>query len=64
MNNKTLDKVVNQLNLAWQSVENGIIEAYDEGYTPVVWKLKQIQLAIESLETEIQEKEYEDEDHE
>lgn len=61
MNNKTLEQVVHQLNLSWAALEDGINAAYDDGYSAVVWKLKQLQLQIENLETEIQDKEYEDE---
>ena len=62
MNNKTLEQVVHQLNLSWAAIEDGINAAYDDGYSAVVWKMKQIQLAIEGLETEIQEKEYDDDE--
>lgn len=59
--NNTTDKIVHQLNLAWTAIEDGIIDAYDDGYSGLVWQLKQIQLEIESLQTNIEEKEYGDE---
>lgn len=62
MTNETLEKVVLQLSLAWSHVDNATNYAYDDGYSSVVWKLKQVALAIENLETEIQDKEYDDEE--
>ena len=61
MTEQTMDIVIRQINDAWQDLEHAINTTYDEGYTAVVWKLKQIQLSIESLEHEINEKHYDDE---
>ena len=60
--NATMKKVVEHLDMGWMMIENGINEAYEEGYSSVVWKLKQIQLQIENLEGEIHDKIYEDQD--
>ena len=58
--NTTMDTVIAMLNDAWQDLEHACNTTYDEGYSAVTWKLKQIQLSIESLEHELQEKEYGD----
>ena len=58
--NDTMDIVIRQLNDAWQDLEHAIGTTYDEGYSALVWKLKQIQIQIENLEVEIQQKEYDD----
>ena len=60
--NETIIKVKSHLDIAWLELENSIVAAYDDGYSGLVWRLKQIQLQIDNLEVEIDEKEYGDEE--
>lgn len=60
--NETIVKVKSHLDIAWLELENSIVAAYDDGYSGLVWRLKQIQLQIDNLEVEIDEKEYGDEE--
>lgn len=60
--NVRMIEVRDNMNQAWASLENAIIVAYDDGYSGLVWQLKQIQLQIENLEVAIEEKEYGDDD--
>lgn len=62
--NETIVKVKSHLDIAWLELENSIVAAYDDGYSGLVWRLKQIQLQIDNLEVEIDEKEYGDDDEE
>ena len=60
--NETIVKVKSHMDIAWMEIENSIIAAYDDGYSGLVWQLKQIQLQLDNLECAINEKEYEDEE--
>ena len=62
MRNETIDRVKSHLDHAWVALEDGINAAYDDGYSAMVWKLKQIQLQIDNLEAEINDKEFGDDD--
>ena len=62
--NETTVRVKSHMDIAWMELENSIIAAYDDGYSSLVWQLKQIQLQLDNLEAAINEKEFEDEDNE
>ena len=59
--NVRMTEIADELNSAWVSLENAVIVAYDDGYSGLVWQIKQRQLMIENLIGEIEDKEYEDE---
>ena len=60
--NETIVKVKSHMDIAWLEIENSIVAAYDDGYSSLVWKLKQIQLQLDNLEAEINDKEYGDDE--
>lgn len=60
--NDTIVKVKTSLDIAWMELDKAITATYDDGYSGLTHRLKMIQLQIDNLEVEIDEKEYGDDD--
>ena len=60
--NDTIIKIKSCMDLAWMELDRAIIVSYDDGYSGLTWKLKQIQLQLDNLEAEINDKEFGDDD--
>ena len=60
--NDTITKVKSSMDIAWMELDRAIVETYNDGYSSLTWKLKQIQLQLDNLEAEINDKEYGDDE--
>lgn len=59
--NDTITKVKSSMDIAWMELDKAIVETYNDGYSGLTMRLKQIQLQLDNLEAEINDKEFEDE---
>ena len=60
--NDTIVKVKASIDIAWMELDKAIAVTYDDGYSGLTHRLKMIQLQLDNLEVEIDEKIYGEEE--